>query len=93
MMFGLFKSISLVIVGILITGCTFISNISNNDTMSNDDLVNSYDNFLQDISFNGLTKDNKLEGKRKYGIDEYVGTYKANYNSKKKRKQFSEGQL
>ena len=49
-MFGLFKSISLVIVGILITGCTFISNISNNDTMSNDDLVNSYDNFLQDIS-------------------------------------------
>lgn len=84
MMFGLFKSISLVIVGILITGCTFVSNISNNDTMSNDDLVNSYDNFLQDISLNGLTKDNKLEGKRKYGIDEYVGTYKANYNSKTK---------
>ena len=85
-MFGLFKSISLVIVGILITGCTFISNISNNDTMSNDDLVNSYDNFLQDISLNGLTKDNKLEGKRKYGIDEYVGTYKANYNSRVVRK-------
>lgn len=80
-MFGFFKLILLVIVGITITGCVFISDISNNETISRDDLVNGYGNFLQDISLNGLTKDSKLEGNREYGIDEYVGSYEANYNN------------
>ncbi len=83
-MFGFLKLILLAIVGIIITGGVFFSNIFNNQTISKDDLVNSYSNFLQDTSPNGLTKDNKLEGKREYGIDEYVGSYKANYNDKTK---------
>lgn len=83
-MFGFLKLILLAVVGITITGCVFISDISNNETTSKDDLVNSYGNFLQDISLDGLTKDSKLEGNREYGIDEYVGSYKANYNNKTK---------
>ena len=63
--------------------CVF-SNVFNNDTISKDNLINSYSNFLQDTSLNGLTKDNKLEGKREYGIDKYVGIYKANYENKTK---------
>ena len=63
-MFGFLKLILLAIVGIIITGGVFFSNIFNNQTISKDDLVNSYSNFLQDTSPNGLTKDNKLEGKR-----------------------------
>ena len=83
-MLGFFKLILIAIIGIIITGSVCFSNIFNNDTISKDDLVNSYSNFLQDTSPNGLTKDNKLEGKREYGIDEYVGSYKANYNDKTK---------
>lgn len=83
-MLGFFKLILLAIIGIIIAGSVCLSNIFNNDIISKDDLVNSYSNFLQDTSPNGLTKDNKLEGTREYGIDEYVGLYKANYNDKTK---------
>lgn len=83
-MLGFFKLILLAIIGIIIVGSVCLSNIFNNDIISKDDLVNSYSNFLQDTSPNGLTKDNKLEGTREYGIDEYVGLYKANYNDKTK---------
>lgn len=83
-MLGFFKLILLAIIGIIIVGGVCLSNIFNNDIISKDDLVNSYSNFLQDTSPNGLTKDNKLEGTREYGIDEYVGLYKANYNDKTK---------
>ncbi len=83
-MFGFFKLILLAIVGIIITGSVFFYNIFNNDTISKEDIVNGFGDFLQDTSTNGLTKDNKLEGKREYGIDEYVGTYTAYYNNKSK---------
>ena len=79
-MFGFFKLILLAIIGIIIAGSVFLSK----DTVSKDDVINTYDSFLQDTSVNGLTKDNKLEGKREYGIDEYVGTYTAYYNNKTK---------
>ena len=85
-MLGFFKLILLAIIGIIIVGGVCFANIFNDDTILKDDLVNSYSNFLQDTSPNGLTKDNKLEGKREYGIDEYVGLYKANYNAKTKEK-------
>ncbi len=39
---------------------------------------------MQDTSLNGLTKDNKIKKKREYGIDKYVGIYKANYENKTK---------
>ncbi len=83
-MFGFFKLILLAIIGIIIAGSAFFYNIFNNDTISKEDIVNGFGDFLQDTSTNGLTKDNKLEGKRKFGIDEYVGTYRASYNNKTK---------
>ena len=83
-MFGFFKLILLAFIGIIIAGSAFFYNIFNNDTISKEDIVNGFGDFLQDTSTNGLTKDNKLEGKREYGIDEYVGSYKANYNDKTK---------
>lgn len=83
-MFGFFKLILLAIVGIVIAGSMFFYNIFNNDTISKEDIVNGFGDFLQDTSTNGLTKDDKLEGKREYGIDEYVGTYTAYYNNKTK---------
>ena len=83
-MFGFFKLILLAIIGIIITGSVFFYNIFNNDTISKEDIVNGFGNFLQDTSTNGLTKDKKLEGKREFGIDEYVGTYTANYKNKTK---------
>ena len=83
-MFGFFKLILLAFIGIIIAGSAFFYNIFNNDTISKEDIVNGFGDFLQDTSTNGLTKDNKLEGKRKFGIDEYVGTYIASYNNKTK---------
>ena len=83
-MFGFFKLILLAIVGIVIAGIVFFSSIFNGETVSKDGIINTYDSFLQNTSINGLTKDNKLEGKREYGIDEYVGIYKTNYNNKSK---------
>ena len=83
-MFGFFKLILLAIIGIIIAGSVFLSSIFNKDTVSKDDVINTYDSFLQDTSVNGLTKDKKLEGERKYGIDEYVGTYTAYYKNKTK---------
>ena len=83
-MFGFFKLILVAIIGIIIAGIVFFSSIFNGETISKDSIINTYDSFLQDTSINGLTKDNKLEGKREYGIDEYVGTYIASYNNKTK---------
>ena len=83
-MFGFFKLILLAVVGIVIAGSVFFYNIFNNNTISKEDIVNGFGDFLQDTSTNGLTKDDKLEGKREYGIDEYVGTYTAYYNNKTK---------
>lgn len=83
-MFSFFKLILLAIVGIVIADIVFFSSIFNGETISKDGIINTYDSFLQDTSINGLTKDNKLEGKREFGIDEYVGTYTAFYNNKTK---------
>lgn len=78
-MFEIFKFILLFIVGIIIASGVFFTSVFNNNNISKDDTVNNYNNFLQDIAPNGLTKDSKLKGKREFGIDKYVGKYIANY--------------
>ena len=64
-MFGFFKLILLAIIGIIIARSAFFYNIFNNDTISKEDIVNGFGNFLQDTSTNGLTKDKKLEAKKR----------------------------
>lgn len=78
-MFEIFKFILLFIVGIIIASGVFFTSVFNNNNISKDDTVNNYNNFLQNIAPNGLTKDSKLKGKREFGIDKYVGIYNANY--------------
>ena len=80
-MFGLFKLIIVFIVGIMILGASFFTSIFTNSTVSKDNAMNTYNNFLQNVSSLGITSDRKIQGERTFGIDEYVGTYKANYNN------------
>ena len=75
-MFGFFKLIIVFIVGLIILGASFFTSIFTNSTVSKDSAMNTYNNFLQDVSSLGITSDNKIQGERTFGIDEYVGTYK-----------------
>lgn len=80
-MFGFFKLIIVFIVGLIILGASFFTSIFTNSTVSKDSAMNIYNNFLQDVSSLGITSDNKIQGERTFGLDEYVGKYKANYNN------------
>lgn len=80
-MFGFFKLIIIFIVGLIILGVSFFTSIFTNNTVSKDGAINTYNNFLQNVSSLGITSDNKIQGKRTFEIDEYVGTYKVNYNN------------
>ena len=80
-MFGFFKLIIVFIVGLIILGASFFTSIFTNSAVSKDSAMNTYNNFLQDVSSLGITSDNKIQGERIFGIDEYVGTYKACYNN------------
>ena len=84
-MFGFFKLIIVFIVGLIILGASFFTSIFTNSAVSKDSAMNTYNNFLQDVSSLGITSDNKIQGERIFGIDEYVGTYKANYNNTTKK--------
>ena len=52
----------------LLTGCT------------KDEIINIYNNIMQDIGDGSLTKDRKLQGERSFGSDKYVGSYCADYD-------------
>ena len=79
-MFGFFKLIIVCIVGVLILIVSFFTGIFTNNTFSKDSAMNTYNNFLQDVSSLGITSEQKLLGERNFGIDKYVGNYKVNYN-------------
>ena len=80
-MFGFFKLIIVFIVGLIILGASFFTSIFTNSTVSKDSAMNTYNNFLQDVSSLGITSDSKIQGERTFGLDEYVGKYKASYNN------------
>ena len=80
-MFGFFKLIIVFIVGLIILGASFFTSIFTNSAVSKDSAMNTYNNFLQDVSSLGITSDNKIQGERTFGIDEYVGNYKASYEN------------
>ncbi|MBS5784332.1 MAG: hypothetical protein KID04_15835 [Clostridium sp.] len=52
----------------VLTGCT------------KDEIVDHYNQTLQEAGDDNLTKDSKLEGKRSFGSDSYVGNYSADYD-------------
>ena len=84
-MFGFFKLIIAFIVGLIILGASFFTSIFTNSAVSKDSAMNTYNNFLQDVSSLGITNDSKIQGKRTFGIDEYVGIYKASYKNTTKK--------
>lgn len=43
------------------------------------EIVNRYNQVLQDVGKSNLTSDKKLQGERKFGKDSYVGSYEADY--------------
>jgi len=55
-----------------------ISFFSRGDTPK-DKILHAYNSVMQSFEGVGLTKDANLKGKREFGKDTYVGTYKANY--------------
>lgn len=46
-----------------------------------DSVINGYDNLIQSVSKHALTKEKDLVGERKYTVDEYTGTYEADYEN------------
>ena len=77
-MFHIFRIILVIVIGMIIVDVILFS------TLAKEGVIDIYNVFLKNTSTIGLSKDNKLEGERQFGIDEYVGTYKANYNNKTK---------
>lgn len=77
-MFHIFRIILVIVIGMIIVDVILFS------TLAKEGVIDIYNVFLKNTSTIGLSKENKLEGERQFGIDEYVGTYKANYNNKTK---------
>ena len=46
-----------------------------------DEFINTYNTFLQSFDFAGISKEKDLQGKRSFGTDKYIGTYKAEYDN------------
>ncbi len=74
--FSFLKIIIIIIVIFIVILCT---SIKVGWEFPKDDILNVYNTVIQTFSFKGLTKDSELTGKRKFGIDKYVGTYNAKY--------------
>ena len=77
--FGFFK---LIIIGIIAFIIIIVSSIAASDwDFTKDEFINTYNTFLQSFDFVGLSKDKDLKGERNFGVDKYVGTYKAKYDN------------
>lgn len=48
---------------------------------SKDEIVENYNQVLQEIGDNALSRDKELQGTRKFGEDSYIGTYQADYDN------------
>ena len=77
--FGFFK---LIIIGIIAFIIIIVSSIATSDwDFPKDELINTYNTFLQSFDFAGISKEKDLQGKRSFGTDKYIGTYKAEYDN------------
>ena len=77
--FGFFKWI---LIGIIAFIIVIMSSIRTSDwNFPKVEIINAYNTFLQNFCVAGLSKDKDIEGKRVFGTDKYVGTYKAEYDN------------
>lgn len=65
------------IISVFLIMCCLISMTA----CSKDEVVERYNQALQSVGDNGLTKNVDLQGKRSIGTDSYVGTYEVEYES------------
>lgn len=45
-----------------------------------DEIIDGYNQTLQEVGDNALTRDSRLQGDRSFGSDSYVGNYSADYD-------------
>ena len=65
------------IISVFLIMCCLISMTA----CSKDEVIERYNQALQSVGDNGLTKNVDLQGKRSIGTDSYVGTYEVEYES------------
>lgn len=58
---------------VLFLGITFFAGCTK------EELINGYNQILQEVGDDSLTADRKLQGERSFGVDSYVGEYEADY--------------
>ena len=77
----IFKIPKMIFIGIIIFMVILAILIKIGVTLPKDEILNVYDSIIQTFSSKGLSKDKDLKGERNFGVDEYVGTYKAEYDN------------
>ncbi len=77
--------LSTIIMGIVIVIVMGLTAVFNGGASVKNEIIKGYDSVIQMFSEKGISKDKELTGKREYGIDSYVGTYKAEYNKETKK--------
>ena len=77
----IFKIPKMIFIGIIIFMVILAISIKIGVTLPKDEILNVYDSIIQTFSSKGLSKDKDLKGERNFGVDEYVGTYKAEYDN------------
>ncbi len=80
-MFGFFKMIFIGIICFIAFIVIVCMSIFASGDSPKDKIINTYDSIIQSFDNAGLTSNFKLKGKRDFGKDKYVGTYKAKYNN------------
>ncbi len=78
-MFSFFKLILFYLSLIIFTITIFISGTIKENPNFKDNLISSYNFVINFFGKSTLTSDRNLQGKRIYGVDNYVGTYNAKY--------------
>lgn len=58
---------------VLILGITLFAGCSK------EEIISEYNRIMQEVGDDSLTSDRKLQGERSFGVDSYVGEYKADY--------------
>ncbi len=67
------------LVTVLMSLCLVLSLTACGKGSLKDNFIDGYDNLLQSVSKHALTEDKDLTGEREYGVDEYTGSYEADY--------------
>ncbi len=80
-MLGFLKMILIGIICFISLIAIVCMSIFSTEDSPKDRIINTYDLIIQSFDNAGLTSNRELKGKRNFGKDKYVGTYKAKYDN------------